>query len=161
VSTADTALLVAAVACALAVLLGLVTIYLIVQLRRMRRGQRLLLGADQQDLVEYAVGLLARVEHVESRADHVEQGLQQVTGRLDGVLQRWALLRYDALEGTGGRQSVSLALLDAGANGMILTAIQDREYARIYIKQVTAGESDLELSPEETRALEQATAVAI
>jgi hypothetical protein len=158
VSTADTALLVAAVACALAVLLGLVTIYLIVQLRRMRRGQRLLLGADQQDLVEYAVGLLARVEHVESRADHVEQGLQQVTGRLDGVLQRWALLRYDALEGTGGRQSVSLALLDAGSNGMILTAIQDREYARIYIKQVTAGESDLELSPEETRALEQATA---
>jgi hypothetical protein len=159
VSTADTALLVAAVACALAVVLGLAIIYLIVQLRRMRRGQRLLLGADQQDLVEYAVGLLARVEHVESRADHVEQGLQQVTGRLDGVLQRWALLRYDALEGTGGRQSVSLALLDAAANGMILTAIQDREYARIYIKQVTAGESDLELSPEETRALEQATAV--
>jgi hypothetical protein len=159
VSTADTALLVAAVACALAVLLGLATIYLMVQLRRMRRGQRLLLGADQQDLVEYAVGLLARVEHVESRADHVEQGLQQVTGRLDGVLQRWALLRYDALEGTGGRQSVSLALLDAGANGLILTAIQDREYARIYIKQVTAGESDLELSPEETRALEQATAL--
>jgi hypothetical protein len=159
VSTADTALLVAAVACALAVLLGLATIYLIVQLRRMRRGQRLLLGADQRDLVEYAVGLLARVEHVESRADHVEQGLQQVTGRLDGVLQRWALLRYDALEGTGGRQSVSLALLDAGANGMIVTAIQDREYARIYIKQVSAGESDLELSPEETRALEQATAL--
>jgi hypothetical protein len=159
VSTADTALLVAAVACTLAVLLGLATIYLIVQLRRMRRGQRLLLGADQQDLVEYAVGLLARVEHVESRADHVEQGVQRVTGRLDGVLQRWALLRYDALEGTGGRQSVSLALLDAGANGLILTAIQDREYARIYIKQVTAGESDLELSPEETRALEQATAM--
>jgi hypothetical protein len=159
VSTADTALLVAAVACALAVLMGLVTIYLLVQLRRMRRGQRLLLGADQHDLVEYAVGLLARVEHVESRADHVEQGLQQVTGRLDGVLQRWALLRYDALDGTGGRQSVSLALLDAGANGLILTAIQDREYARIYIKQVTAGESDLELSPEETRALEQATAL--
>jgi len=159
VSTADIALLVAAVACALAVLLGLATIYLVVQLRRMRRGQKLLLGADQHDLVEYAVGLLARVEHVESRADHVEQGLQQVTGRLDGVLQRWALLRYDALEGTGGRQSVSLALLDAGANGMILTAIQDREYARIYIKQVTAGESDLELSPEETRALEQATAL--
>ena len=40
-----------------------------------------------------------------------------MTGRLDGVLQRWALLRYDALEGTGGRQSVSLALLDAGPTG--------------------------------------------
>jgi hypothetical protein len=122
----------------------------------MRRGQRLLLGADQQDLVEYAVGLLARVEHVEGRADAVERGLAQVTGRLDGVVQRWALLRYDALDGAGGRQSLSLALLDAGGNGVVLTAIQDREYARIYVKQVAAGESDVELSPEERRALDQA-----
>jgi hypothetical protein len=136
VSTADAALLVAVAACVLAVLMGIATIYLVVQLRRMRRGQRLLLGADQQDLVEYAVGLLARVEHVEARADQVEQGLRTTQGRLDGVVQRWALLRYDALEGTGGRQSVSMALLDAASNGLVLTAIQDREYARIYVKQL-------------------------
>jgi hypothetical protein len=157
VSTADTALIVAVAAGALALVLLGVTLYLFVQLRRMRRGQRLLLGADQQDLVEYAVGLLARVEHVEGRADAVERGLAQVTGRLDGVVQRWALLRYDALDGAGGRQSLSLALLDAGGNGVVLTAIQDREYARIYVKQVAAGESDVELSPEERRALDQAT----
>lgn len=155
-TTADTALLVAAVACALAAVLLVVTVYLTVSLRRMRRGQRLLLGADQHDLVEYAVGLLARVEHVEGRADAVERGLAQVTGRLDGVVQRWALLRYDALDGAGGRQSVSLALLDSAANGVVLTAIQDREYARIYVKQITAGESDVELSPEERRAVDQA-----
>jgi len=156
VTTADTALLVAAVACALAAVLLVVTVYLTVSLRRMRRGQRLLLGADQQDLVEYAVGLLARVEHVEGRADAVERGLAQVTGRLDGVVQRWALLRYDALDGAGGRQSVSLSLLDSAANGVVLTAIQDREYARIYVKQITAGESDVELSPEERRAVDEA-----
>jgi len=46
VTTADTALLVAAVACALAAVLLVVTVYLTVSLRRMRRGQRLLLGAD-------------------------------------------------------------------------------------------------------------------
>jgi hypothetical protein len=156
VSTADTALLVAAVACALAAVLLVVNVYLFVQLRRIRRGQKLLLGADQQDLVEYAVGLLARVEHVEGRADAVERGVSQVTARLDGVVQRWSLLRYDALDGAGGRQSVSMALLDSAANGVVLTAIQDREYARIYVKQLVGGESDLELSPEERRAVDQA-----
>jgi Protein of unknown function (DUF4446) len=156
VSTADTALLVAAVACALAAVLLVVNVYLFVQLRRIRRGQKLLLGADQQDLVEYAVGLLARVEHVEGRADAVECGVSQVTARLDGVVQRWSLLRYDALDGAGGRQSVSMALLDSAANGVVLTAIQDREYARIYVKQLVGGESDLELSPEERRAVDQA-----
>src|SRR5262249_42891339 len=154
--TADTALIVAVAAGVLVIVVLGVTVYLVVQLRRMRRGQLLVLGADQQDLVEYAVGLLARVEHVEGRADAVERGLAQVTGRLGGGVQRWALLRYDALDGAGGRQSLSLALLDAGGNGVVLTAIQDREYARIYVKQVVAGESDVELSPEERRALDQA-----
>ena len=157
-SRTDTALLVAVVACALAGLMLLTTVYLLVQLRKIRRGQKLVLGSDQQDLVEYAVGLLARVEAVEGRADQVEGGVRQVGARLDGCLQRLALLRYDALDGTGGRQSASLALLDSSSNGVVLTAIQDREYARIYIKQLVAGQSDLELSPEELKAVELASA---
>jgi hypothetical protein len=156
VSHADLALLVGAVACALAALLAAALGVLWMRVRRMRQGQRLVLGADQHDLVEYAVGLLARVENVEARADGVERRVRQVEGRLDGVLQRWSLLRYDALEGAGGRQSLSMAMLDSASNGVVLTAIQDREYARIYIKQIVDGTSDLELSPEERRALEQA-----
>ena len=155
-SHADLALLVGGVGCALAVLLAIVTLVLWMRVRRMRQGQKLLLGADQHDLVEYAVGLLARVENVETRFGHVEGRVGQVAERLDGCLQRWSLLRYDALEGAGGRQSVSMAMLDSASNGVVLTAIQDREYARIYIKQITAGVSDLELSPEERRALDQA-----
>jgi Protein of unknown function (DUF4446) len=156
VSRTDLALVVGGVGCALAVLLAIVTLVLWMRVRRMRRGQKLLLGADQQDLVEYAVGLLARVEQVEARAAQVDGRVAQVVERLDGCLQRWSLLRYDALEGAGGRQSVSMAMLDSASNGVVLTAIQDREYARIYVKQITAGKSDLELSPEERRALEQA-----
>lgn len=155
-TTADTALVVAGIGCGLAVLLLVFAVYQSVQLRRIRAAQKLLLGSDQQDLVEYAVGLLARVEHVESRADGVQGELAQVARRVDGCLQRRALLRYDALDGAGGRQSVSVALLDAGSNGLVITAIQDREYARIYVKQIAAGESDVELSPEEQRVLEQA-----
>ena len=158
-STADTALLVAGVACGLALLLLMLAVYQSLQLRRIRAGQKLLLGSDQQDLVEYAVGLLARVEHVETRAGDVERELGRVTTRIDGCLQRRSLLRYDALDGTGGRQSVSVALLDAGANGLVITAIQDREYARIYVKQVTNGDSDVELSPEERKVLDQALAI--
>jgi hypothetical protein len=158
VSRADSALLVAAVACALAALLLLVNVYLFMQLRRIRRGQKLVLGSDQKDMVEYAVGLLARVEAVEGRAGEVELGVARIAARLDGCLQRRALLRYDALDGTGGRQSVSLALLDSASNGVVLTAIQDREYARIYVKQLVDGQSDLELSPEERKAVDEALA---
>ena len=36
----------------------------------------------------------------------------------------------------------------------MITAIQDREYARIYVKQVANGDSDVELSPEERKVLD-------
>jgi hypothetical protein len=156
VSTADTALAVAIGAAVAAGLLLLLVVWMAVQLRRLRRGQRLLLGTDQRDLVEYAVGLLARVEHVEGRANEVEERVAAAAARLDSAIQRIGLVRYDALEGTGGRQSVSVALLNASGDGVVLTAIQDRDYARIYVKEIRDGTADLELAPEERRAVEAA-----
>jgi len=51
---------------------------------------------------------------------------------------------------------VSVALLNARGNGVVLTAIQDRDYARIYVKELRDGVADLELAPEERRAVEAA-----
>lgn len=145
-------------AAAAAAVLLLVVAYLAVTLRRMRRSQRIVVGTDSHDLVEYAMSLLARVEQVEGRADVVEASAAAVGRRVDRCLERRAMLRYDAIEGAGGRQSVTIALMDASRSGLILSAIQGRDYARIYVKEVRDGLSDVELSPEEMRALEQAGA---
>ena len=37
--------------------------------------------------------------------------------------------------------------MDASRSGFVLSAIQGRDYARIYIKDVRNGLSDVELSP--------------
>ena len=117
-----------------------------------------LMGGDQTDLMSYALSLLARVESVEARATEVESIVDSLGRRVDSCLQQRALIRYDALDGSGGRQSVSMALLDASGSGFVLTAIQDREYARIYVKELREGEADLELSPEERKAVDEALA---
>jgi len=49
-----------------------------------------------------------------------------------------------------------VALLNSRGNGVVLTAIQDRDYARIYVKELRDGVADLELAPEERRAVEAA-----
>jgi Protein of unknown function (DUF4446) len=159
-SRADTALYVAIAAGAVAGLLLVCTLYLMMLLRRVRRDQRLVVGTDTHDLVEYAVGLLARVEAVERRADDVDRRVDATTARVDGCFQRRSLLRYDALEGSGGKQSATIAVMDASGSGLVLSAIQGRDYARIYVKDVRDGGSDVELSPEERRAVDQATGAA-
>lgn len=154
---ADTALYVAIAAAVAAGVLLLCTLYLLAVLRRIRRNMRMMVGTDTHDLVEYAVGLLARVEQIEGRAGQVEQQVAAATARVDGCFQRRSLLRYDALEGSGGKQSATIAVMDATGSGIVLSAIQGRDYARIYVKDVRDGQSDVELSPEERQAIDQAT----
>ena len=68
-----------------------------------------------------------------------------------------SIVRYDAYEDTGGHQSASLALLDAARTGVVVTAIQGRDYARIYVKEMEEGRSPVALSPEEQEAVDRAT----
>ena len=73
-----------------------------------------------------------------------------------GALRHLAVVRYDAFEEMGGRLSWSLALLDDGGDGVVLTSIRGRNEARTYAKSVTTWRSDQELSPEETEAITHA-----
>ena len=60
--------------------------------------------------------------------------------------------------GTGGHQSASVAFLDANRTGTVVTAIQGRDYARVYVKELERGRPSLALSPEEAEAVERAMA---
>lgn len=73
-----------------------------------------------------------------------------------GALRHLAVVRYDAFDEMGGRLSWSLALLDDGGDGVVLTSIRGRNEARTYAKSVAAWSSDQELSPEESEAVAHA-----
>jgi hypothetical protein len=67
-------------------------------------------------------------------------------------------VRYDAYADAGGQQSASFAFLDADRTGTVVTAIQGRDYARVYVKELERGKPSLALSPEEAEAVERAMA---
>ena len=129
------------------------------QLSGIRRAQEVLLGGDAKaDVVEFAVSLQGRIEDLHRAVDEIAAALARVDRRVDGALSRAALVRYDAYEGTGGHQSASMALLDSARSGIVLTAIQGRDYARVYVKQLDRGRTSIALSPEEQQAVERAMA---
>jgi hypothetical protein len=127
-------------------------------LRRVRGSQLVLLGGGKQDLVDFAVSLQARIDDLHRAVDEVAAGLSRVDRRVDTAVAKTAIVRYDALSGTGGHQSASVALLDASRSGVVVSAIQDREYARIYVKELDRGRAPIALSPEEQEAVERAMA---
>ena len=73
-----------------------------------------------------------------------------------GALRHLAVVRYDAFGDMGGRLSWSLAVLDDGGDGVVLTSIHGRSDARSYAKNVTGWAGEQPLSPEEEAAVVQA-----
>ena len=69
------------------------------------------------------------------------------------ALRHLAVVRYDAFGDMGGHLSWSLALLDDGGNGVVLTSIHGRSEARTYAKNVAGWSCEQALSPEEEEAV--------
>ncbi|HWH55178.1 MAG TPA: DUF4446 family protein [Gaiellaceae bacterium] len=126
------------------------------QLRRVRRSQQVMLGGGKDDLVDFAVSLQGRIDDLHRAVDEIAAGLSRVDRRVDESVSKRSIVRYDAYEGTGGHQSASVALLDGGRSGIVVSAIQGRDYARIYMKELDHGRASVALSPEEEEAVERA-----
>jgi Protein of unknown function (DUF4446) len=154
--SASTAAWIAIGACVAAVLALGTVLYLWTKLRKLREAQRLVLGGGQGDLVDFAVSLQARIDDLHRAVDEVAAGLSRVDRRVDGCVSKTSIVRYDAYEGAGGHQSASLAFLDAARSGVVFSAIQGRDYARIYVKELDHGRAPVALSPEEQEAVERA-----
>lgn len=149
--------IVAIAAAAVAVIaLGLSTA-LALRLRRVRADQRMVLGDRREDLVQHVSSIERQFnalgQYVEEAATKLHERMDHAEARLDGAVAYRALVRYDAYGEMSGRQSTSIALLDATGSGIVLSSIHHREQARMYAKQVRDGKPELELSPEEHEAM--------
>ena len=133
---------------------------LALKLRRLRSAQRMIMGGQERDLVDHAASLQEHFEalsgYVQDAADRLEHRMETAERRIDGAMAYRALVRYDAYGEMSGRQSTSIALLDANRSGLVLSSIHHRDQARLYAKEVREGEPELELSPEEDEAIHRA-----
>jgi hypothetical protein len=156
----STAGIVAMAAGAVALLALLLCLILWFKLRRVRAAQRVVLGGQEQDLVGHAASLQEQFEllsgYVQDAAERLDQRMETAERRIDHSVAYRALIRYDAYGEMSGRQSTSIALLDANRSGLVLSSIHHRDQARLYAKEVREGKGELELSPEEDEAIRRA-----
>jgi hypothetical protein len=137
-------------------------IVLALKLRRLRAAQKTVMGEGQADLVAHAAQIQEAFvqlrDWVEETATRLEDRMATAEQRIDGCVAYTSLVRYDAMGELSGQQSSTMALLDAHRTGVVVSSILHRDQARVYVKQVREGESELELSPEELQAIEAAMA---
>lgn len=85
--------------------------------------------------------------------DEVTAEIAQLQATMATSLRHLAVVRYDAFGDMGGHMSWSMALLDDGGDGVVLTSIHGRSDSRTYAKNVAHWQAGQQLSPEEEEAI--------
>ena len=129
------------------------------RVKALQRNQRVVMGSrGTVDIVSHVAGIDEKLDHLRSALEDLALSARDHEVRIDGCLARTGLVRFDAVEDLGGRQSTSVAFLDANDTGVVVTTVVSRDFARMYVKSLKEGRSDIPLAPEEIEAFDQARA---
>ena len=86
-------------------------------------------------------------------SDQVTAEIEALQVSTASALRHLAVVRYDAFGDMGGHLSWSMALLDDGGDGVVVSSIHGRSDSRTYAKNVTSWSANQQLSPEEEEAI--------
>ncbi|MCX6720301.1 MAG: DUF4446 family protein [Candidatus Staskawiczbacteria bacterium] len=97
------------------------------------------------------------------RNDDLVKQLKEAFLRIDKLdkisertVQKIGVVRFDSVNGTGGKQSFAVAVLDDKNDGFVISSLFVNEGNRVFAKPVKNGKSEYTLSKEELEAIDQA-----
>ena len=121
--------------------------------RSARRWDGLLKGAEGMGAVEMLRSHLQTLQEHEARLAHGEARADVLASRLARSVRRVGLVKYDAFDDVGGKQSFALALMDDEGNGTVLTSLIGRNECRVFAKRLERGRADVSTTAEEDAAI--------
>ncbi|WP_442950785.1 DUF4446 family protein [Oribacterium sp. WCC10] len=113
-------------------------------------------GKDAENLEDYFIDLQRHVEILEEEDKKNKDVMRILNKNIRASFQKFGLIKYNAFGGMGGNMSFAIALLDYTNTGFVINSVHSREGCFLYIKDVDAGTTEVELGNEEKLALEQA-----
>ncbi|HEY8892421.1 MAG TPA: DUF4446 family protein [Clostridium sp.] len=124
--------------------------------RMENRYRKLMRGVNNKNLEDMIISYLDKIDGVKDQNEVMKQMYDQINSKLKTCVQKTSMIRYKAFDDMGSDLSFSIALLDGGNNGVLLTSIYGRNESTTYGKPIEKGISRYELSEEEKNVLEQA-----
>jgi hypothetical protein len=119
--------------------------------------RRLTKGTKENELTQ----ILSRILKTQDDNAQTIAAIEKEIGKIEEAdklhVQKIGIVRFNPFKEIGGDHSFSLAILDGVNSGVIITCLHTRERTRVYMKGITKGKSELELSEEEKKALAKVT----
>ena len=135
-------------------------LFLFLQERKIKnlteRYERFMQGSRAKSLEKRISDLFEEQGIQKSLLDSHSRQLKDLYFRQQSNFQKMGLVKYDAFKEMGGKLSFCLVLLDENNNGFLMNSVHSSDGCYSYTKRIKNGQSELELSPEETVAIKKA-----
>jgi hypothetical protein len=114
-------------------------------------------GSTGESLEKEVLKRFSETDQLKMTTEAMNKEINKMKDNIAITYQKIGVEKYDAFKEMGGKLSFVLALLDKNNNGILLNSVHSsREGCYTYIKEIIKGESFIELSEEEEKALKQA-----
>ncbi|HSX19363.1 MAG TPA: DUF4446 family protein [Candidatus Saccharimonadales bacterium] len=110
------------------------------------------------------INLNQLIENLAKKSDLDSKRINQLTAEVTKLenqnlqnFQKYAIIRFNPFEDTGGDQSFVAAFLDGENNGVVISSLHSRATTRVYAKPVSKGQAqNYQFSKEEKEAVDKA-----
>jgi hypothetical protein len=151
---------VAAAGVAVVLVLFIMNIVSLVKINKMKKKYNSFMeGSDGKTLEDTIISRFRQVDDLRTNQELQGKDIDALKVNILKTYQKFGLVKYDAFNEMGGQLSFSLAMLDKNNNGFLLNTVHNREGSYTYVKEITDGKSEINLSEEEERALNKAVNV--
>ena len=134
----------------------------ILTIRMHSHYNRLTRGITSAGLRDVLESLMKSDQAAQSRFRSIDDSIKLLTHDGARHIQRIGIVRFNPFSDTGGAQSFSLAIVDSGDNGIVMTSLYARNGNRWYVKEIVAGRGKgVELSREEESAIKHARIIKV
>ena len=113
-------------------------------------------GRDAESLEDLIIEEKNRIGRLEEEDAANKEMMRTMNRNIRASFQKMGIVHYDAFDGMGGKISFAMALLDYTNTGLIINCMHGANGCFLYIKDVEAGTTDVQLGDEEKGALERA-----
>ena len=138
------------------ILLVLVIIQMF-QINNLKKNYKKFMGGkDIKSFEELLEKIVGDNKIILDLSDENRKEIRNINKELENSFNKAGIIKYDAFKQMGGMLSFSIALLNEKDNGFIINSVHSTEGCYTYIKEVTAGICEMDLSNEEKEALSRA-----
>lgn len=98
------------------------------------------------------------LKNLHTHGENTDKYLENINTRMNDTVRGVGIVRYDAFNDVGGKQSFAITWLSEHGNGVIISSIYSRTRMNVYTRPIKSFKPEIELSAEESASLEQARA---